>query len=188
MADEKKLVGAMTLWELKFVYEKIRRYGYAPPMLDVGGVFSTTVAKYDPHEIIATTSGHIWSNIDLACECTHDVERMTGENRFATIVSTSTLEHCRNPFVFMAAAARLLMPGGMLFVSAPFMWQRHGDPGTDFWRFTHDGLSLLCLESSLRVCCEGDRALSRHGRKMSFVVASKGDISAREEFTGNPPI
>jgi SAM-dependent methyltransferase len=61
------------------------------------------------------------------------------------IVCTGTLEHVANPFVAIAEIYRVLKPGGIVHIDVPFIQGYHADP-TDYWRFTKDGLVLLCKQ------------------------------------------
>ena len=62
--------------------------------------------------------------------------------RFGLVVCTGVVEHAPNPFACIAALVHLAAPGGLIVLAAPFQWPRHGDPDTDFWRFSPDGLAL----------------------------------------------
>jgi carbamoyltransferase len=62
---------------------------------------------------------------------------------FDCVFCTGTLEHIRNPFVAVQELHRILKPGGLIHIDVPFMQGYHPDP-TDYWRFTLDGLRLLC--------------------------------------------
>jgi hypothetical protein len=133
----------MTKQEWLLVKEMVAKYGGQPPMLDVGGVLNTTMADYsDGYQGVFSVPGKIWDEIDPNCDVTHDVEHHRGE--YALVVSTSTLEHCRNPFEFVYAAERLLTRTGLLVLVTVFKWPIHGDIEDDQWRFTDQGLVTLC--------------------------------------------
>lgn len=61
------------------------------------------------------------------------------------VVLTEVLEHCEDPFKAISEVRRVLKPGGLLFVTSPFIWSWHGREGMyrDYWRFTHQGWELL---------------------------------------------
>jgi len=52
------------------------------------------------------------------------------------------LEHIGEVWKVPGAAARLLKPGGMLFVTVPYYFYRH-NPFPDYWRLSEDALRLL---------------------------------------------
>ena len=62
---------------------------------------------------------------------------------FDCVFCTGTLEHVRDPWTAVREIHRILRPGGLVHIDVPFMQAYHADP-TDYWRFTIDGLKLLC--------------------------------------------
>lgn len=62
--------------------------------------------------------------------------------RFATIFCLSVLEHCRQPFHMAENLQRLLLDGGVIYLSVPFAWELHFHP-RDYWRFAPDGIREL---------------------------------------------
>jgi SAM-dependent methyltransferase len=65
------------------------------------------------------------------------------DNSFDCVFCTGTLEHVRDPWTAVAEIHRITKPGGLVHIDVPFMQAYHADP-TDYWRFTIDGLKLLC--------------------------------------------
>lgn len=63
-------------------------------------------------------------------------------DRFDLVICTEVLEHTLQPFDAVAEIRRILAPGGLAFVSAPFDFRIHG-PLPDCWRFTEHGLRAL---------------------------------------------
>ena len=61
---------------------------------------------------------------------------------FAHIECMSVLEHSRRPWLLAANLERLLVPGGTIFITVPFVWRVHGYPD-DYWRFTASGVRAL---------------------------------------------
>lgn len=62
--------------------------------------------------------------------------------RFDHIECTSVLEHARRPWEVAQNLERLLVLGGTLYLSVPFMWRVHDYP-SDYWRFTVNGVGEL---------------------------------------------
>jgi SAM-dependent methyltransferase len=62
---------------------------------------------------------------------------------FDCVFCTGTLEHVRDPWQAVRELNRILKVGGIVHIDVPFIQGYHPDP-TDYWRFTLDGLKLLC--------------------------------------------
>jgi SAM-dependent methyltransferase len=68
------------------------------------------------------------------------------DNRFDACLALSLIEHLKEPERALAEIRRVVKPGGLLLVQAPFAFPVHGYPD-DFWRWTEEGLKLF-LESN----------------------------------------
>jgi SAM-dependent methyltransferase len=79
--------------------------------------------------------------VDLVADA-HDLQ-MISSNSVDFVVSISVLEHVRYPQKVVQEIFRILKPGGMLYVSVPFIFPYHADPD-DFYRFSHRGITILC--------------------------------------------
>lgn len=62
---------------------------------------------------------------------------------FDCIFCTGTLEHVSDPWQAVNELHRVLKPGGIVHIDVPFIQGYHADP-SDYWRFTVDGLRMLC--------------------------------------------
>lgn len=69
---------------------------------------------------------------------------------FALALATNVLEHLRFPARAVAEAQRVLIPGGVLVTTTPFLWHIHEAP-RDFFRFTRFGLEEMILSAGLEV-------------------------------------
>jgi SAM-dependent methyltransferase len=79
-----------------------------------------------------------------------DLHRLPFRDRCAdAVLSTQTLEHLREPRAFFAEAARVLRPGGALWLTAPQSFREHQAPH-DYWRFTRFSLRMLAEEAGFR--------------------------------------
>jgi SAM-dependent methyltransferase len=65
------------------------------------------------------------------------------DKKYDCVFCTGTLEHVRDPWQAVCEIFRVLKPGGLVHIDVPFIQGYHADP-TDYWRFTIDGLRLLC--------------------------------------------
>ena len=80
-------------------------------------------------------------------DCLADLHRLPFRDRSAdAVVSTQTLEHLRDPRAFFREVARVLRPGGALFLTAPQSFREHQAPH-DYWRFTRYSLRMLAEEA-----------------------------------------
>lgn len=75
-----------------------------------------------------------------------DIHRLPlADNTFDCAFCTGTFEHIRDPWQAVRELYRVLKPGGVIHVDAPFLQAFHLDP-VDYWRFTIDGLRMLCKD------------------------------------------
>lgn len=72
------------------------------------------------------------------------------DQSFDTIVSTQVIEHVTDPQQMLREIARVLRPGGIVLITAPFAWPLHEKPH-DFQRFTRYGLEHLATTAGLTV-------------------------------------
>ena len=66
--------------------------------------------------------------------------------QYDVVLCEQVLEHVQDPFQATRTLYDLLIPGGVLVVSTPFLIRLHGMPD-DYWRFTPSGIVIL-LESA----------------------------------------
>jgi SAM-dependent methyltransferase len=69
---------------------------------------------------------------------------------FDHVLTTQTLEHLAEPGRFLAEAARVLAPGGRLWLTAPQCQKLHQEPH-DYYRYTRYGLAYLLEKAGLVV-------------------------------------
>lgn len=89
---------------------------------------------------VFTIDGFVRENTDLVCNI-HDIPLPDGS--FEGIFCTGTLEHVEDPKKVLSEIYRLLTKGGIVHVEVPFIQGYHADPH-DYWRWTGDGLRLIC--------------------------------------------
>jgi len=73
-----------------------------------------------------------------------------GNETLRCVLCQEVLEHLRDPDSCMLEVARVLEPGGMLYVQAPFIIGYHSEPH-DYWRFTAEGLREVVRRAGLEV-------------------------------------
>jgi SAM-dependent methyltransferase len=80
-----------------------------------------------------------------------DAHRLPIRNGMAGLaVMVEVLEHLADPAAAVGECHRVLQPGGMLIITAPQYWHVHKHPA-DYYRFTDEGLRLLCRRAGLEV-------------------------------------
>jgi SAM-dependent methyltransferase len=73
-----------------------------------------------------------------------DIHKMPYENdTFDYVIADQILEHVKNPWIGVEEVRRVLKPGGLAILTSVLMFPIHGVP-QDYWRFTPDGLKVLC--------------------------------------------
>lgn len=72
------------------------------------------------------------------------------DNTFSVAVSQEALEHLRHPELALTEMARVVRPGGLLYLQTPFIIGYHAAPA-DYWRFTNEGMAELLQRSGLVV-------------------------------------
>lgn len=69
---------------------------------------------------------------------------------FDTVLSVQVLEHTPRPAALVAEMSRVLAPGGVLILTAPFQFRVHERPH-DYFRYSAYGLRQLCDEAGLEI-------------------------------------
>jgi SAM-dependent methyltransferase len=127
-------------------------------LLDVGcgnkpyeAMFLPYVTEYlgIEHEatFAATAAGSQGTRPDL----TYDGQRLPfAAATFDTVLNVQVLEHTPRPRALVHEMARVLKPGGLLIVVAPFQFRLHEQPH-DYFRYSSHGLRHLCEEAGLEV-------------------------------------
>jgi SAM-dependent methyltransferase len=69
---------------------------------------------------------------------------------FDTVMSIQVLEHTPRPQRLLNEMARVLKPGGVLLLCAPFSFRLHEEPH-DYFRYSPHGLREMCREAGVHV-------------------------------------
>jgi SAM-dependent methyltransferase len=88
-----------------------------------------------------------YGGLDALCDL---VRLPFGQGAFGAVLCTQVLEHVPEPLQVLEEVARVLKPGGHLFLSVPQSWPQHQKP-YDFYRYTSFGLRYLVERAGLRV-------------------------------------
>ena len=79
--------------------------------------------------------------VDVVADA-HDLHMFSNDS-VDCVLCVSTLEHVRDPFAVVSEIFRILKPGGIIYLSIPFIFAYHGDPD-DYYRFSFTGIKILC--------------------------------------------
>lgn len=72
------------------------------------------------------------------------------DGAFESIVCNQVLEHVFNPDEFVSELCRVLVPGGRVLITVPFVWDEHEQP-FDYARYSSFGLKALLNRHGLQV-------------------------------------
>ena len=103
-------------------------------------------------------SGHEYTGFDIEPGPGVDVVLANSEanpfpdGSFDAVISANTLEHTRRPWVIVREMARVLKPGGVMFLLVPMpnAHRYHAEP-IDCWRCYTEGMRGLFEEAGLEV-------------------------------------
>jgi SAM-dependent methyltransferase len=76
------------------------------------------------------------------------------DDSYDYVFSDQVLEHVRKPWVAIQEVQRVLKPMGLTVLTTCLLNAVHGVPH-DYWRFTPDGLKVLCEDFSKIHSCDG---------------------------------
>lgn len=142
------------------IKDYLKKYNIKGKMAQVGGSLNPSPKKQtDEFKKRSEFWGLNFFNIDILDDnqkntiigditnCPH-----IPDNSFNFIFSSDTFEHLEEPWKASKEMIRILKPGGLCAVWAPFSWRYHECP-IDYWRFTPRCLAFLfkdleCLEAN----------------------------------------
>jgi SAM-dependent methyltransferase len=121
-------------------------------VLDAGageGRYRRLFARHEYHAADLAVGDSDWDYSGLSAVT--DLSRLPySEDTFDAVLSTQTLEHLAEPAAFLGEAARVLRPGGRLYLTAPQCFRLHQAPH-DYFRYTRHGLEHLVTSAGLIV-------------------------------------
>ncbi len=107
---------------------------------DIGGKYAphwVSVDRYDQRDFIDF-------HYDI-----HDLK--FPDNEFDVVVCISVLEHVSHPETAIKELARVLRPGGEIWIQLPFYFPYHESP-KDYWRVSPDGLRIWMKDFQEILC------------------------------------
>lgn len=79
-------------------------------------------------------------NVDIVVEKPYSWPLESGS--YDIVISGQCLEHTTAPWIWIKEVERLVKPGGLVAIIAPWMWGQHRYP-IDCWRILPDGMTYL---------------------------------------------
>ena len=107
---------------------------------------------YAYHQLIQKSSDTKMTYTDLhpknedILKINFDHEFPIDSNTFNNVLVFNVLEHVWDTRNLLTESNRVLVPGGSIYGSVPFLFRYHQDP-TDYWRFTHEALLELLKQA-----------------------------------------
>ena len=174
--------------EIRLVGDMVKKYGFMPPVVELGGLGRPCVADYDitirtgdqaaRYVNVVNPFESVFGEYTIMNPDNGDplIEDMADVDVWGTAVCVSVLEHVTNPFEVFRGFYRILKPEGLLIVSTVFSFPYHASEpdGHDYWRFTPTCLKMLGEYAEFEVL-EADWGL--------WVTADKGVLDMK---TGEP--
>jgi ubiquinone/menaquinone biosynthesis C-methylase UbiE len=71
------------------------------------------------------------------------------DGSFDAALATEVLEHVVDPGAALGELHRVLVPGGLVLVTVPFVWELHEEP-YDYFRYTHHAMAALLEGAGFR--------------------------------------
>lgn len=86
-------------------------------------------------------------DVDIVADA-HHLEDAHIPGNVDAVIACSTLEHLARPWRAVPSMARLLKPGGRLYIRTHHTFPEHGYPD-DYWRFSRTALAMLLRDARL---------------------------------------
>lgn len=93
-------------------------------------------------------SAHVNQYLDLTCDLNQPIP--LPDSSFNTIIISEVLEHIAEPDLIWNEMNRLLIPGGKILLSVPFLYRIHEAP-FDFFRYTEFALRNFATKNNLKI-------------------------------------
>jgi SAM-dependent methyltransferase len=88
-------------------------------------------------------------DVDIVADA-HTLSQMLPIDSFDMILTIATYEHLSRPWIATNQIAKVLKPGGRLYIRTHQTFPLHAHPH-DYFRFSTEALSLLCQDAGLKV-------------------------------------
>lgn len=114
------------------------------PILEIG---SKDYGNTSSFRDVYTQNEYVGIDMEEGKNVDHVVDLVAGigplkEDYFGLAICCSVLEHVTKPWVMAENISRLMRPGGVLYMSVPWVWRYHPYPD-DYYRFSFKGVMQL---------------------------------------------
>lgn len=135
-----------TPWRIanwKFLVSQVTELEENSLILDVGAGRGDFSEIFINHRTVSLDV-YPYPEVDIVCDLTET--NPFPDNYFDAIALMNVVEHVYNPRPLFAALHRILKPGGVLWITVPFLLKIHQSP-FDFFRYTHYALKQMAMDS-----------------------------------------
>jgi SAM-dependent methyltransferase len=88
------------------------------------------------------------ADVDVVADA-HKLESAFPASSFDVVISCATFEHLQRPWIAAQSIARILKPGGLLYIATHQSFPLHAYPH-DYWRFSIEALRTLLEDAGLQ--------------------------------------
>lgn len=106
-------------------------------------------------------------NVDVVADL-HDLPAEWA-GRFTGVVLSEVLEHVARPWLALPSLHKVMKPGALLIVTAPFCFPVHAFPD-DFYRYTESGIRVLLGDAGFK-----DVQTANSGKNVAFALNDHGE-------------
>lgn len=114
------------------------------PVLEIG---SKDYGNTSSFRTVYTKNEYVGIDMEEGKNVDHVVDLVEGigplkENHFGLGICCSVMEHVTKPWIMAENITRVIKPGGILYMSVPWVWRYHPYPD-DYYRFSFKGIVQL---------------------------------------------
>jgi len=125
------------------VHEFSRQLPTGTRILDAGAGNAPYARLFDHCEYVTADWGHSVHEGARRVDIVASLEDLpVSDGRFDAVLATEVLEHVENPEAVVSELHRVLVAGGRLCMTTPFVWPLHEEP-YDFYRYTPHALRSI---------------------------------------------
>jgi SAM-dependent methyltransferase len=129
----------------RFVAEQARLLTIGSRVIDIGAGEAPYRELFADQRYV--TLDHADTPHSGAVDMDGDADSIPAEDgSFDVVLCTQVLEHVAEPLQALQEFRRVLVPGGLLLATVPFLWEEHETP-FDYYRYTRYGIEHLVFRA-----------------------------------------